>query len=159
MQNSAAKPSPAAMAKMIRNAVAVCAACTIVGSFTGDPLSHHKSTADARTPTTAPALSIARWSPNARPRSWALVVSAISASRGLERIPLPTRSTVRPISTIGQATAATRMAFPSTGRPYPHRMKGTRRRNRSLRHPAHAVNPATAACATPSTQPSDVADA
>ena len=54
-----------------------------------------------RGPHTAPAVSAARWKPNARPRRWAGVSSAMSASRGDVRMPLPVRSTTRATSTNG----------------------------------------------------------
>ena len=56
-----------------------------------DASSHHASIG----PSTAPAWSMPRCSPNARPRSTAGVASAISASRGGVRSPLPRRSTTR----------------------------------------------------------------
>ena len=62
-------------------------------------------------PTTAPNVSAARWNPNARPRSACGVSSAISASRGAPRIPLPVRSATRATSTSGQAYASPIKSF------------------------------------------------
>ena len=56
------------------------------------------STVASRGPTTAPALSIAWWNPNARPARLP-AASAMSASRGELRMPLPTRSVTRTAST------------------------------------------------------------
>jgi hypothetical protein len=56
-------------------------------------------------PSVAPAVSIARWKPNARPRLSGSVVSAISTSRGALRIPLPNLSANRIPSTSGQEAA------------------------------------------------------
>jgi hypothetical protein len=62
-------------------------------------------------PTSAPALSIARWSPYARPRSPAGTRSASNASRGDVRMPLPTRSANRIASTWSHVDAR-----PTSGR-------------------------------------------
>ena len=61
--------------------------------------------AATNTPAKAPVVSMARWRPNATPRYSGAVESAISASRGEVRIPLPNRSPTRPISTTGHAVA------------------------------------------------------
>jgi hypothetical protein len=66
-----------------------------------------RSTAEASSgPTTAPAWSIARWKPNARPRSAGGVTSATRASRGAPRTPLPMRSATRTASTCQGAVAS-----------------------------------------------------
>ena len=57
-------------------------------------------------PSTAPAVSTARWNPKARPRSPRSVHCATSASRGAVRTPLPNRSTNRAKSTTGQWKAS-----------------------------------------------------
>jgi hypothetical protein len=60
-------------------------------------------------PTTAPAWSIARCSPKARPAWPGGATAASSASRGEERSPLPTRSVTRTASTCqGSVASATR---------------------------------------------------
>ena len=61
--------------------------------------------AASATPITAPVVSIARCRPKARPRASGAVESAMSASRGAVRIPLPIRSPTRATRTIGQAVA------------------------------------------------------
>ena len=53
-------------------------------------------------PITAPAVSAARWNPNAIPRPAGAVESAMSASRAAVRIDLPKRSLQRPIRKSGQ---------------------------------------------------------
>ncbi len=68
-------------------------------------------------PSTAPAVSIDRCSPNARPLISGAVESAIRASRGLPRTPLPNRSTNLAISTTGQTVAIARMSFPQAPNP------------------------------------------
>jgi hypothetical protein len=62
------------------------------------------STETARSgPSTAPTLSIARWTPKASPRRDGWLLSVISASRGAVRTPLPTRSMVRSAARGAQA--------------------------------------------------------
>ncbi len=59
-------------------------------------------------PATAPALSIAWWNPKARP-TLSPAASAMSASRGVLRRPLPTRSVTRTASTChGLVASATK---------------------------------------------------
>lgn len=53
------------------------------------------SAAASPAPNAAPAWSMPRWKPNASPRRSGGIAAASSASRGLERRPLPTRSTAR----------------------------------------------------------------
>ncbi len=65
-------------------------------------------------PSTAPALSLALWNPNARPRIDGSTESAMSASRGDVRIPFPTRSVMRIA-----ATCVTLWANPISGRTNP----------------------------------------
>jgi len=62
-------------------------------------------------PSTAPTVSSACRSPYAPPRTSAGVTSAISASRGAPRIPLPTRSMKRATSTSGTDPASGNSGF------------------------------------------------
>ena len=103
-------------------------------------------------PITAPILSPVRWNPNALPR-WALSTeSAIKASRGALRMPLPMRSVTRPRKTRGQDVATTTNALPTPANVYPEITKGLRPK-RSLDFPLiNLVNPA-AASAHPSIRP------
>ena len=64
-----------------------------------------RRSAAASGPATAPALSMARWRPKARPRVAGETSEAISASRGAVRIPLPTRSANRIARTCTQPVA------------------------------------------------------
>ena len=81
-------------------------------SFSATP--EASSAAASSGPMTAPALSIARCSPKARPRRSGPALAASSASRGEVRRPLPTRSAKRSSSSPGQlVTSAT------SGRPMP----------------------------------------
>jgi hypothetical protein len=112
---TAARPIAAAIANTIRYGRASLIACAAFPL--GEPDSHQSSAAAASTPVSAPAVSIARCRPNARPRWLTVVASAISASRGLDRRPLPTRSIVRPSSTSGHDVATASTVLPTTGRP------------------------------------------
>jgi len=56
-------------------------------------------------PIIAPDVSKARVTPNAKPRFSSLTESAIKASRGAVRIPLPTRSAQRTAATMPQVLA------------------------------------------------------
>ena len=69
-------------------------------------------------PSMAPALSIARWTPNEVARPALVLESEISASRGAVRIPLPTRSkaTIAPIAPI-ELPKATRPTLQIAERP------------------------------------------
>ena len=66
-----------------------------------------------RGPITAPAVSIARWKPNARPSNDGGVPSAMRASRGDVRTPFPNRSTKRAAKTWGHPKARASSAFPA----------------------------------------------
>ena len=72
-----------------------------------------------RSPVKAPAVSAARCSPKARPRRSSGVLAASSASRGAERMPLPTRSVKRTPSTPTQEFARNRNGFARADSPYP----------------------------------------
>ena len=69
-------------------------------------------------PSIAPALSMARWTPNAVARPAFVLESEISASRGAVRIPLPTRSmaTIAPTPPI-EPLAATSPTLQAAERP------------------------------------------
>jgi len=67
----------------------------------GKPGQTCRTSSAASGPTIAPQVSMARWNPNARPRSSAAVESEMSASRAEVRIDLPTRSLVRPANKSG----------------------------------------------------------
>ena len=74
-------------------------------SCAASPSERPTISAASPTPIVAPAVSIARWKPNARPRRSGAVESAISASRGAVRIPFPIRSPTRAARTSGQVVA------------------------------------------------------
>ena len=77
-----------------------------------------RSSANATSgPSAAPSVSIPRWNPNARPRNRGSTESAIRASRGGLRSPLPTRSENRSPSTAGQDVASASAPFAIVERP------------------------------------------
>ena len=84
-------------------------ASTTIGRRFGSPSQAIKPSAISG-PTTPPAVSAALWNPKARPRAAGEAASAIMASRGAERTPLPMRSRTRAPNTSGQPKAR-----PSTG--------------------------------------------
>ena len=104
-------------------------------------------------PTTAPTVSAARWNPNARPRFSLVVSSAMIASRGGPRTPLPTRSVARATSTIGHAPAIARRSLPNADVPYPPAMNG-RRWRKSASRPETAFIADAIPSASPSIRPS-----
>ena len=89
----------------------------------------------------------------ARPRASGGVESAISASRGAVRIPLPIRSPTRATSTSGQAVATMYSALAATDAPYPVPTSNVRRPIRSDRTPEPSFTNAATLSATPSTIP------
>ena len=78
-----------------------------------------------RGPMTAPRVSMVRWKPKARPCVAGSLEAAMSASRGVVRVPLPTRSTRRASRTSGQRVASARSGF-------------ARARGRTRRRPSRA---------------------
>ena len=68
-------------------------------------------------PMAAPSVSSPRWKPNARPRWRGSTESAMSASRGGLRSPLPTRSPKRSASTMGQESATASAALATAEMP------------------------------------------
>ena len=68
-------------------------------------------------PSTAPAVSAARWKPNDRPYTSGSDESAMRASRGDVRTPLPKRSVVRATSTCGQWNAVASNSLPTADSP------------------------------------------
>ena len=87
------------------------------------------------------------------------VTSAMSASRGAERTPLPIRSRKRTRRTWGQAVARATSGRTTDERPYPATTSGFRRGARSERRPETTFTAAAVASATPSMSPSAAAGA
>jgi hypothetical protein len=68
-------------------------------------------------PRNAPTVSSDWRSPNAAPRRWGGVTSATSASRGAPRMPLPTRSRTRAVTTMPMLGAIANSGLLSAPRP------------------------------------------
>ncbi len=83
-------------------------------SVVSSPCTAPTMSAASATPITAPVVSIARWRPKARPRASGAVESAMRASRGAVRMPLPIRSPTRATRTSGQAVATMYRALEAT---------------------------------------------
>ena len=78
---------------------------------------HHIRTMATNGARSAPAVSSACRSPNARPRISAGVSSAIIASRGEPRMPLPMRSAKRAAITVAAPVASGNSGFDRAARP------------------------------------------
>src|SRR5213592_371625 len=116
------------------------------------------STAQATSgPITAPTWSSPRCNPKARPTMGAGVTSAISASRGGVRRPLPSRSTTRRTTTCHAAAVIAMMGRTAAARKYPPTISGPRRDGRSASRPAPSFTSAAAASAVPSSAPNAAA--
>src|SRR6266550_2260996 len=108
-------------------------------------------------PITAPTWSSPRCNPNARPTMGAGVTSAIHASRGGVRRPLPSRSTTRRTTTCHAAAVIAMMGRTAAARKYPPTISGPRRDGRSASRPAPSFTSAAAASAPPSSAPNATA--
>ena len=105
-------------------------------------------------PTTAPAWSIARWNPKARPRSSGGVTWARSASRGAPR-PLPMRSTMRHGQDVPGGRGRRHQRSCDRRGVYPATISGLRRRMRSETRPETTLARLANDSARPSTSPTN----
>src|SRR5882762_4990639 len=108
-------------------------------------------------PITAPTWSSPRCNPNARPTIGAGVTSAINASRGGVRRPLPSRSTTRRATTCHAAAVSAMTGRTAAARNYPPTISGPRRDARSASRPETSFTSAAAASAAPSSAPNATA--
>src|SRR5262245_51563035 len=104
-------------------------------------------------PTSAPALSAALRTPNALPRMFGSMESAISASRGALRMPLPMRSDTRMNNTSAADCATATSGRTTQARTYPATTNGFLRWTRSDHQPLANFSSDAVDSAAPSMAP------
>ena len=92
------------------------------------PANHSIAAMASKGPRTAPTVSSAWRSPYAAPWEAGGVMSAISASRGAPRMPFPTRSINRAVTTQPNDVAKGNKGLLKAASPYPSAVKSFRRR-------------------------------
>ncbi len=113
----------------------------------------HISTMARSGPRKAPTVSSDWRRPKAAPRRPSGARSATSASRGAPRMPLPTRSMKRAVTTQPIEGASGKIGFVSAARPYPIAVSSLRRPIRSDSAPENTLVIAAVASAMPSITP------
>ena len=127
---------------------------TVVKEFTV----HHISSRAIMGPRNAPTVSSDWRSPKLAPRISGGLMSAMSASRGAPRMPLPTRSMNRAATSQATSGASGKSGLVSAAMPYPSRISSFLLPSQSLMTPENTLVICAVASAMPSMKPTDKAE-